>query len=78
MLRKGAISLEQAGPGPAQSRISRRTLAVGYVHRSDLVVCDRPRVIKTSPSLFGKDASFQNYADCAVTEEFHRPNYSSI
>ena len=44
---------------------------IGYVHLAALGgLRHRPRGITTSPNLFWDNASFRNYADYAMTEEF--------
>jgi uncharacterized protein (DUF488 family) len=45
---------------------------IGYVHLAALGgLRNRPRGIETSLNLFWKNSSFRNYADYAMTEEFH-------
>lgn len=46
---------------------------IGYVHLAALGgLRSRPRGIKTSPNLLWENASFRNYADYAMTDEFHK------
>jgi len=50
-----------------------RSFQIGYVHLGALGgLRNRPRGIKTSPNLFWENSSFRNYADYAMTEEFHK------
>ena len=45
---------------------------IRYVHLASLGgLRNRPRRIETSPNLFWENSSFRNYADYALTEEFH-------
>jgi uncharacterized protein (DUF488 family) len=47
-------------------------LQIGYVHLASLGGLRKsPRKIETAPDLFWKNSSFRNYADYALTEEFH-------
>jgi uncharacterized protein (DUF488 family) len=46
---------------------------IGYAHLATLGgLRNRPREIETSQNLFWENSSFRNYADYAMTEEFHR------
>jgi uncharacterized protein (DUF488 family) len=46
---------------------------IGYVHLAALGgLRSRPRGIETSPNLLWENSSFRNYADYALTEEFHK------
>ena len=44
---------------------------IGYVHLAALGGL-RPRGLETSPNLLWQNISFRNYADYAMTEEFHQ------
>ena len=46
---------------------------IGYVHLAALGgLRNRRRGLETSPNLFWENSSFRNYADYAMTEEFHK------
>jgi uncharacterized protein (DUF488 family) len=48
-----------------------QSFQMGYVHLAALGGL-RSRVIETSPNLLWQNSSFRNYADYAMTEEFHQ------
>ena len=48
-----------------------KSLQIGYVHLAALGGL-RPRGLETSPNLLWQNTSFRNYADYAMTEEFHQ------
>jgi uncharacterized protein (DUF488 family) len=48
-----------------------QSFQIGYIHLAALGGL-RSRVLETSPNLLWQNSSFRNYADYAMTEEFHQ------